>query len=104
MRSATKNHTGKDCAYLAWVHTQSCIIAGIGFPCSGPIEAHHAGEHGFSQRAPDRTAIPLCSNHHQYGRDAIHRLGKRFAEYHEIDLGEVIATLNQRYQQDRSAE
>ena len=33
--------------------------------CMGPVEAHHAGRRGLSQRAHDDTAIPLCTQHHR---------------------------------------
>lgn len=33
--------------------------------CRGAVEAHHAGERGYSQKAPDDTCIPLCEGHHR---------------------------------------
>lgn len=33
--------------------------------CRGAVEAHHAGEHGQGQKAPDDTCIPLCEAHHR---------------------------------------
>jgi hypothetical protein len=101
MRSATKKRAGKDRAYLEWLHTLSCAAAScyseLTSPCSGRITAHHAGDHGFSQKADDRTAIPLCEAHHQTGPDALHVLGKRFWKLHGLDRDELIADLNARY-------
>jgi hypothetical protein len=101
VRSATKSRKGKDAAYLAFVHTQPCTIQGIGFPCDGPIEAHHAGQRGLSQKAPDATAIPLCRGHHLTGRDSAHRLGKRFFDFHELDREEVLRDLWGKFEAQR---
>jgi hypothetical protein len=61
---------------MAWVKTLPCLLAS-GVPpfgdlwrgpppdrCARPVEAHHAGVHGMSQKAPDDTVIPLCDHHH----------------------------------------
>lgn len=32
--------------------------------CQRVVEAHHAGERGVGQKAPDDTVIPLCGHHH----------------------------------------
>ncbi len=97
MRSATRNKTGKDTPYLRWIKTQDCAVPG----CQAIyIEAHHAGDHGFSQKAGDRTAIPLCIAHHQHGPEAAHVLGKRFYDHHRIDRLELIDKLNRRYEEE----
>jgi hypothetical protein len=54
----------RDLPYMAWVRTLSCAAYGIG-PCSGRIEADHAGRRALSQKADDRTCIPLCTQHHR---------------------------------------
>jgi len=73
-------------------------------PCQGRITAHHAGDHGASQKAPDRTAIPLCDWHHQHGPHAIHgKLGKRFWEFHGLDRDKLIKELNDRFDQERTS-
>lgn len=97
MRSATRKRLNKDPQYLSWLHQQQCLITGIGFPCSGPIEAHHAGVRGLSQKAPDETAVPLCSGHHRTGRDSVHVLGRRFWDCHELDMMAEIQKLHKRY-------
>lgn len=38
-------------------------------PCSGEIEADHAGRRGIGQKADDRTCIPMCSGHHRERTD-----------------------------------
>lgn len=55
---------GEDGNYIAWVKQQPCCARGRGDECSGVIEAHHAGRKGLSQKAHDRTCIPLCVRHH----------------------------------------
>lgn len=51
-------------AFLAFVHELPCCAADLG-PCSGPIEAHHAGpKPGLAMKAPDNTCVPLCRRHH----------------------------------------
>lgn len=61
---------------MLWCKTLPCMLAEFQIPfaelwhgsyidgCSGPIEAHHAGEHGLSNKAPDNTVAPLCDRHH----------------------------------------
>lgn len=54
---------GEDRPYLEWVRRQRCVAPSGG--CTGPVQAHHAGlDRGLSQKAHDRTAIPLCLGHH----------------------------------------
>lgn len=85
--------------YLRWIRTLPCAV----FPCiirafpEGRIEAHHAGDHGLAQRAPDRTAIPLCVWHHREGGDSVHSMGRRFWGAHGIEKDELIRRLNAEY-------
>lgn len=100
--------------YLAWIRSLCCWVCMrtvqpypaspfIGY-CSAqklPTEAHHAGDHGFAQRAPDRTAIPLCEHHHRTGKESAHVLGKNFWAHHDLDRDAIIRELNARYEQER---
>lgn len=65
----------RDYERMAWCKTLACAVAagGISSPlwmgpapdaCQRGIEAHHAGERGIGQKAPDNTVIPLCDHHH----------------------------------------
>lgn len=56
--------SGEDRDYVARVHDLPCLAA-LMSPCDGPIVAHHAGRRGLSQRAHDRTCVPLCDYHHR---------------------------------------
>lgn len=99
MRSATRNGSGRDKAYIAWLHTQRCVVGGHG--CGGPIQAHHAGVRGLGQRAPDRTAISLCFNHHdRTSPGSIHSLGVNFWTLHCLDRDSVIREMNERFERD----
>ena len=101
MRSVTRHHEGRDRAYLEFIHSLPCAAAKDSGPwsCGGRIEAHHAGDHGFSQKADDRTAIPLCQIHYLTGPHALHRLGKGFWEFHGIDKDGLISDLNRAYKE-----
>lgn len=98
MRSATRNKTGKDPAYLEWIRTLPCAVC---YAQKSPTQAHHAGVRGFGQRADDRTAVPLCGQHHDRGRpNSVHTLGKKFWDFWAIDKDRIIEDLNRRYEQD----
>lgn len=61
-------------------------------------EAAHMGPHGISQKAGDDTAIPLCGiAHHREGRESAHKLGRRFSEYHQLDIQEFQRELRAEY-------
>lgn len=52
-----------------------------GHECEGKVDCHHPigiEWRGMSQKAPNNCTIPLChSGHHQFGKNAIHQMGKR---------------------------
>jgi hypothetical protein len=100
-RKPRKKREGDDPEYLAWIRTLPCELGPrLNYPwCSGATEAHHAGDHGFTQKAPDRTAIPLCLWHHREGPASAHKLGKHFWTYHNLDRDSIIRELNERYNQ-----
>lgn len=93
MRSATRKKTGKDPAYLAWLHTLPCCVDS--HVHGGRIEAAHLGPRGLSTKAPDRQAVPMCNGHHC----GLHMLGpKEFWKRHRQDPQEVIQKLNNEYE------
>ncbi len=118
MRSATRKKTGKDKAYLAWLHKIPCIVcvgwervqrliagtqtwgdvADMQANLRGVPEAAHVGERGLSQKCPDREAIPLCGFHHRTGPHSSHVLGKKFWTLHALDKDAIIARLNAEYE------
>ena len=81
-----RQQQAKDPKFLAWMHTQPCLVAARG-GCSGVLTFHHLRSVGG--RKDDRVGLPLCAAHHLHGAgpDAIHRLGKvRFQERFDVDL------------------
>jgi hypothetical protein len=78
----------RDTPRMLWCKTLPCALARPGAPCielwrgppdvdacDGPIEAHHAGERGTGQKAPDDTVVPLCKHHHDCLTDRGSRRG-----------------------------
>lgn len=101
MRSATKNHVGKDPQYLTWLCSQPCMLCALhGLRQLLATESAHTGARGLSQKAPDRGAIPLCAKHHRWGPDSQHRMGKRFWDHHGIDRERVVSNLNKQFQEE----
>lgn len=73
--------------YLDWIRMQPCAVCG-----SWGSEAHHAGHHGYGEKASDWTAIPLCAAHHRTGPDAIHQLNRvAFEAQHGVSVDGLIA-------------
>ena len=103
-RKPRKKRATDDKAYLDWIRTLKCCVPRCAWQSDYsphyPTEAHHAGDHGYAQTAPDRTAIPLCSHHHRFGSDAVHVLGKNFWNHHTLDRDAIIQSLNERYNQE----
>jgi hypothetical protein len=95
MRSATKKRTGRDKAYLEWLHTLPCIAGPSS--CRGLIEAAHVGVRGLSQKAPDREALPVCSRHHRESICSLHFMGKKFWAFHGLDKNKLIAEYQARF-------
>jgi len=92
-RRAKKDKREHDKPYLAWIHTQPCLVCG-----RVPVEAHHACEMRYGFRPPDRRGVPLCRVHHSRDSKAsIHVLGKRFGPTYGIDVEAEIVQLNGKY-------
>ena len=53
--------------YLEWLRSQDCRVA-IALnsfdTCTGPMQAHHAGEHGLGMKCPDAESYSLCLGCH----------------------------------------
>lgn len=88
-----------DRPYLAWLHELPCAV------CHRiPVQAHHVRRLG--ERKDDRRAVPLCAPHHlhDWGPDAIHRLGRReFERRFGVDLEELIIRLNDQWRNEKAA-
>lgn len=74
MKSSKSDHFAK-------VAALGCVLARRwGHECGGRTTCHHpigAEWRGMGQKAPDDAVIPLCENHHQHSRNAIHLMGKK---------------------------
>lgn len=103
-RRPRKKRPTDDPTYLAWIRSLPCIIPNCSFvgKLFYHIEAHHAGDHGLGQKAPDRTAIPLCNFHHREGRSSAHELGKFFWQFHRLDRAVITSKLNNQYERYKS--
>lgn len=117
MRSATRNKTGKDPDYLAFIRDLPCLMClasaeavrasqfelnfagwlGRSRVQATPTEAAHVGDRGLSQKCPDRETIPLCAQHHREGKDSAHRLGRNFWKHWGLDRDTLIEVLQQKY-------
>jgi hypothetical protein len=112
MRSATRNKTGRDPDYLAFIRRQPCICCERPDQHTRPLftrlrrymnvnrlltEAAHVGMRGMGQKASDREAIPLCSEHHRTGPDSHHVLGRKFWSRWGLDRNELIANYQEAY-------
>lgn len=93
----------RDFLYLAWITTQQCCVCESQFKLQlGRTYAHHAGSRGISQRAPDRTAIPLCWRHHDRGSSqSVHALGKLFWVAYGLEREATIRLYNERYDNEQ---
>ena len=54
--------------YMLWVKTLPCVARHLG-PCSGVVEADHAGARGLGQKCSDIETIPICTGHHRERTD-----------------------------------
>lgn len=91
-------------AYLAFVRCFQCILHNTVVvngvitaihQCSGRLEAARTGRHGRGQKAADETALPMCTNAHRSGKQAHHRLGKKFWEFWGLDQAKLISSFNE---------
>ena len=114
----TKDTAITDKEYLEWIASLPCVCCVNGIDrviCmakgeytwrdvaimtanqKSPTEAAHVGNHAGYRRAPDRTAIPLCAEHHREGPASAHRFGRKFWQKHRLDRETLIAALNAAY-------
>lgn len=76
-RSKTNSYRRRerDIPYMLMVKKLPCAVrwmieftmhlpAIIDTPCTGRVEADHAGRRGVKQKAADSTCIPMCTAHH----------------------------------------
>lgn len=122
-RKPRKPRPGEDPEYLDFIRTLPCVICwgypGVHTPLGtcqpywdyefkhgqpsqlSKTEACHFGPRAYGTKSPDKTALPFCGiEHHREGPYSHHRLGKRFAAHHGLDVEKLIAELNRRYDEE----
>jgi len=86
-KSAAERREGNSAAYLAKIRQLPCCVCRK----PGPSEAHHlrcAGGRGTSMKAEDKTALPLCTEHHTMGGPAcVHYVGSRLEHHWFVQHG-----------------
>jgi hypothetical protein len=107
-RSRSRQGPNRSPQYLAWIRTLGCAVCSRVSGESTFIEAAHTnvlGRRGLGQKTSDFSAIPLCTTHHRENLDSYHFMGEKgFSHKHEIDLNELVLTLQCRFwQQNVSA-
>ena len=105
MRKApTKPRKGADPAYVAWVHTQACVLD---HQCEGRIEQSHGrnlvGLTGTGRKEKDRNSVPMCTKAHREweARDGFFRYWSRDAR-REWMIG-WISRANEAFDRERGA-
>jgi hypothetical protein len=57
---------GADRPYIAWLHTQPCVLTGLLSNWSGGIQASHIRRQtGLGLKPPDRQALPMLRSVHE---------------------------------------
>ena len=65
----------RDVPFMLWIKRQPCVVRELppdpsrATPCTGEVQADHAGARGLGQKADDRTCIALCRRHHRERTD-----------------------------------
>lgn len=86
-------------AYLEWIRSLPCVICSRGGRRQqSRTDAHHAGPRGLGQKVADEQAIPLCHHeHHVFGPESAHKLGRNFGPHHRLHIPRLIAWLQAEY-------
>lgn len=97
----TRNADPVGLEYLAWLKTLPCAVCRAGeISQFGETEAAHIGGNSAA-KAGNRSAIPLCREHHRTGPYAQERLKARFGEFWGIDVAALIVEYNSRFEAER---
>jgi len=102
VRSATRNKTGRDAAYLEYIRSLPCCVCPLDAPQTSPTEAAHVGPRGLSQKCPDRETLPLCALHHREGQFSQHSMGKMFWAHHGLDRDLLLAVHQAAYDAEQA--
>ncbi len=75
--------------YKAFIRKQASVVSGL-----GPCDPCHTGMHGSGQKSSDLSCIPLTRREH----DEYDAAPYTYAEAHGLDVAELIAELNTKFQ------
>lgn len=86
-------------AYLEWIRSLPCVICSrLGRKQQSRTDPHHAGARGLGQKVADEETIPLCHHeHHVFGAESAHKLGRGFGRHHKLHVPKLIAWLQAEY-------
>ena len=103
-RSQTNSRQRAESAYLRWVRTLPCAVCDL----MGRSEAAHTnvlGRSGMGRKTSNRSVIPLCPACHRLKDDSYHQITpeSRWADYHGLDLPELVHRLNECFALMRAA-
>ena len=86
-------------AYRRFVRGHCCALCGSW----RGVECAHSGPHGISEKADDRTGVPLCRRCHRTGPASYHKLGRRFFLTHGLDVERITGELQSQFFRGRRA-
>ena len=96
-RSKTNSRPPANSGYVTWIRTLPCAVCD---GKKGKSEAAHTKVLGRgSRRSTNRSCIPLCVWCHTAGEDSYHQIQpeSRWADYHGLDLPELVHRINACY-------
>lgn len=100
IRSKPRRGRIRDKHYLAWIHTQPCIVSGmIHIERSAHVEAHHVRRHG--EQKNDYRTVPLLARFHRLtsgGELTVEHGKQRFEQAYGVNIEAEIARLNAKYE------
>jgi hypothetical protein len=89
--SLLKSRPFRSYRYRSWIKSLPSAVSGL-----TPCDPCHTGPHGYAQKASDLTCIPLTrQEHEEYDANP-----KAFCVKYELDLPDLVNTLNQLWLQN----
>ena len=88
----------KDESFRRFVRQFPCVACKKVGTFRRPIEAAHMGPRAFGSKADDCLCLPLCSECHQHGPGALHKVGPvEFQAVHSLDFAALQGMFNTFY-------
>lgn len=104
-RSRTNKRPPAESAYVRWIRTLPCAVCDGANGSSQHAHTNTLGRSGMAQKTSNRSGIPLCAHCHVWADDSYHQLTPEdcWADYHGVDLVELVQRLNQCFDLMRSS-